>query len=859
MQRWPIYLADVPATLLRLIAAAHRISLPRRSDPAERLARVRRALCRPAAVRTAYFALPPEIQLAAQTLRSLPRTLSPDAVTSAFGPIRPLAELRADRRPRSPAEHLLLRGWLLPRPASRNHPPRYVVPPELRAWLPQPLSICTSSPPPDTLPPPLAATPLALRAASAILAAAACTPLPLRRDGKLSVAARRRLRPLLADLPPATADALTAWAVPLLADLGLLAPHGAAAAPAPAAARFLAAPPAQRLQSLRTAWANAPRPEPALLPPRASQRGLDWPGLRRRLLHWAEALPALASPEPAHSFAQLCAAFGPLADGFTHPYRSGSRPPWNRATAAGVWSRALCGPLAWLGLAGAHSCEPASAEPAGAASPAGRYAEPGLLQLDPVRPGAELLAVAPFARDVAGDAAGLRLQLTRPSVARALGRGHDPARLRAALERLAGPLPTAWEQLLAPAGRLRLLRRTVLLADEPAALHGALEQRALRRTVEAVLAPGVVLAAPGREEALARQLARHGHVVEPAGPPEASVPPPASLTAAEVAALLLASRHYRAVAPPDAPPGPHDGLLERLQAGLPPALAAATEQAITALLEPPRPAAAAAPATPAAPPEARPAELELLWQLREAIRRRGALRLVYQGAADPAPRERTIRPLELERHGAVWLVRAYCLAARAERCFRLDRIQQLVEAEPAPAGRRSHRAKRQRPGRRPGDAVALGPLVEPPARERRAAPRVGFFAPPPEPPPGSPLVGVWLVEEPAWAAGGLDQVEGRVGGELAEPVDGDALKRGGVERIAAHAVGLRVDELAQGPVEPGGGGGVEVALEDAALYAGAVALEQLHHLGAALVVDDVVADQGEHRAPLHWHALPLER
>lgn len=799
MHRWPVYLADLPAALLWLVAAANRISLPRRSTPAERLARVRQALCRPAAVRAVYFALPVEARAAAQELRRAPRCITPDAVTAQFGPLRPLAELRRDRAPRSIAELLLLHGWLLPRRASRNHPVRYVVPPEVREWLPRPIQadFCHKTAPD-------AATTLAVRGATAILVAAAAAPLPLRRDGRLTAAALRRIQPLLVDIPAPELAALAAWAMPLLTGLDLLAPHGAAAAPAPAAARFFAASARDRLRMLRDSWAHAPHAEPGLLPPRASRLRVHWSVLRRRLLLWAEARPAGSSAEA--SFETLTAAFGPLADGFTHYSSAWRRPPWAQRTALAVWARALEGPLAWLGVQGVGSKEQGAGSGAQSAAMGARvlwaYGDAGKVSIPHDAAGAELLAVAPFAQEISGDTAGLTVQLTCATVARALGRGHDPARLRAALEQRAGPLPDSWAELLAPAGSVRLLRRAVLLADEPAALQGALRRPVVRRNVEAVVAPGVVLVAPGRERTLAEQLTRHGHVVSALEPLPAPARPPAELTQAEVAALLVASAHYRATAPAGAPLGPSDVLIERLRELLPPRLGAATDEAITALREPRD--VGSPPAPPAAPAPAagtRPSEVELLWQLREAIRRREAVQIVYQGADDAVPRARTIRPVSLERHGDLWYLNAYCLLARADRCFRLDRVEGLAPTEAAP----------QAPARR-----------QPRARHRRA-PRLGVVAGPPIPPVGSRLVGVWLEDDwpgpsPTPFPAGLDEIVGRVAGDLAEAVDEDALHGVGVEPVAAHAVGPGIDQRAEPAAEGDELGLVQVALEDAALY-----------------------------------------
>lgn len=704
MQRWPRYLADVPASLLRLIAATHRISLPRRASVAERLTLVRRSLCRPAAVRAVYFSSTPEVQAAAQTLRTLPRCLSPDVVTAQFGAIRPLAELRSNRAPQTLAEQLLFNGWLLPRPATRNHPACYVVAPEVRAWLPVPLdavgerrrtmddgrqtgesgrrtadgerwpslnahsdtesvdgearSASDCGGPAQTL---------AVRAATAALLAAAATPLTIRRSGRPTAATIRQVMPYVGDQAPNQVERLMVWIMPLLHDLGLLAPHGAAVAPAPRAAQFLRAAPADRLALLRDAWVRAPRPEPTLLPLRASVAGLDWAALRRRLLAWAEASARYAGA-PCDAYPALVAAFGPLADAHTHPFRRAARAPWNQATAQAIWYTALHGPLAWLGACGgADAVERGSTE-------LWSCDADGVLTVPLVAVNADLLTLAPFLSHVAGDGAVLYLQMQRRSVLQAQRRGQSLQRLRAVLERRCGALPAAWAELLADASTARLVQRTVVLYEPGGNATDPLQTRSIRRALETVLAPGIALATPGKEQALAEQLVEHGFVVhESALPQPGAAPAPADMTPAEITTLLVAGAHYRATAPADAPVGPSDGLLRRLRRSLPPELQGATD----ALLE--DPAASPDRDEPAAPSSDPLDAAALLGVVTQTIERRGTLTFVYQGRNDPAPQRRQIRPLRLERHGAVWYLFAYCLGARGERCFRLDRVLGLLD------------------------------------------------------------------------------------------------------------------------------------------------------------------------------------
>jgi hypothetical protein len=169
MLRWAQYLKDAPVVLQRLIAATHHVNISHHADEVSRLAALRRAICRPAAVRSQYFLLPAEAQQALQILRSRRGTLSPAAAEQILGPIRPIHALRFDRRPQTIGEMLVLLGWLLPRPQRPHHPAGWVLAPELRRWLPKPLPTPGAS---ASLPPvsPLAIAP-ALVATCTILGA----------------------------------------------------------------------------------------------------------------------------------------------------------------------------------------------------------------------------------------------------------------------------------------------------------------------------------------------------------------------------------------------------------------------------------------------------------------------------------------------------------------------------------------------------------------------------------------------------------------------------------------------------------------------------------------------------------------
>jgi hypothetical protein len=86
----------------------------------------------------------------------------------------------------------------------------------------------------------------------------------------------------------------------------------------------------------------------------------------------------------------------------------------------------------------------------------------------------------------------------------------------------------------------------------------------------------------------------------------------------------------------------------------------------------------------------------------------------------------------------------------------------------------------------------------------------------------------------------------RLGGDGADSVDGDALNGGNIEPVAAHAIGVEVNQGAQLATKRGELLCVQIKLEDAVLHVSAIALEQLHDLGATLIYNHVVADDREH-------------
>lgn len=214
---WNTMLQDIPATLQILIARSNRISLPRNAPAEERQQRLHAALCHRYTVQTTYASLDEPVRDALQDLRTCFRGISLDDLTARYGPLRPWKQIKADPKPCSTTEQLILLGWLLPRPTKPHQPTRYYLPWEVRQWLPVPLRLETLGPAPTIL-----AIPPIIHATIALLLACAEKPCTIRADGMLR---RATLRMLASRLPFAISDtgraSLYRFLVPLLTRLAL--------------------------------------------------------------------------------------------------------------------------------------------------------------------------------------------------------------------------------------------------------------------------------------------------------------------------------------------------------------------------------------------------------------------------------------------------------------------------------------------------------------------------------------------------------------------------------------------------------------------------------------------------------------
>lgn len=713
MNHWARMLCDLPALGQRTIARAQRVSLPRGCDATTRQHRLRQALCRATTVRATYALLLPEAQQALQHLRSRRGGISPTELTKRYGPVRSWPLLAADPTPRSISEQLLLLGWLLPRPAAPRHPPRLLVPPELRHWLPKPLpdrtdtqhawrdclghdqSACSGMDASEL--------PSALRATHAVLLACVERPRDVTQAGCLRRAELRTLETRLGMLG-ADRAALLEWLLPLLIECELLEAGRGSVQLTPVGQRFLALPAADQHAQLLAAWINSPRPDAWLRRVCADLRGVDWPVLRRRLCAWGAALPANALADPARGYERLACSLGPLADAQTHGYRTVERAPWQPRRAANVFAAALQGPLAWLGLVGkpersaenrssaAGNQQPSDSLPAGTRATESRalwrYGAAGEI-LVPYVASPAVLRLLLYARWVRGDANVTTYRITPATLARAIRQGWSTDALWSLLAEQAGPVPAGWDPGLAHQPMLRLVRGDVLIADAPALLQRAGRARSVRRQLEQQLAPGIALVRPEQRAALLGALERQGIACAieqgaadahaPGGEPyplpehRSGARQPArqpELTPGERAALLVTCVYYRAHAPADTPLLPHDQLEARLREGLSPQLAASVEAALRQFSQAPA-------ATRLDPTIQPPVQSAILAGLRAALERQGPIELTYDTAGQGAPNTRIVRPIALEERGDAWYLRAYCSARQAERTFRVDRIGAL--------------------------------------------------------------------------------------------------------------------------------------------------------------------------------------
>jgi hypothetical protein len=227
---------------------------------------------------------------------------------------------------------------------------------------------------------------------------------------------------------------------------------------------------------------------------------------------------------------------------------------------------------------------------------------------------------------------------------------------------------------------IRVRRGVILEFEASPELQKLRRSRRLRQVLRPLLSPRHVLLAPETAPGVLRRLVRRGLL------DETEVAEYSSAHAEPEAGALGLSRSERAYLlnlllvagglelPPAAPPG----LLEKLRRSLPPRLrGAAARQAHRVLVARQAFRERSAGAEPPPPPgEALIAKLEAAAERGEVIDVR------YQKTAAHAPEHRRLTPKLVERRGLRYYLIAYCHTRRAERTFRLDRLELLPGPPP---------------------------------------------------------------------------------------------------------------------------------------------------------------------------------
>lgn len=246
-----------------------------------------------------------------------------------------------------------------------------------------------------------------------------------------------------------------------------------------------------------------------------------------------------------------------------------------------------------------------------------------------------------------------------PNLAETLARGlgHEP--------------PRQVLQRIQQAPTIRVLPGLVLEFSHPDILLKLRQGAAMRRDLAHLLSSRHVLLDEVHAERILRRLADKGLLSAQDLPPGGQFPdfPKQSrggVPSSDRAYLLRLAWFARGMGwPADLPPG----LLERLTQGTPQTLVrAAIRQAEAALLK------RKPPAPPEAKPVPRPAEA-LIQRIQKAIDLEESIQVLYQGGGAHRPELRRLTPLLIEPRGTRVYLIAYCHTRRANRTFRLDRLQ----------------------------------------------------------------------------------------------------------------------------------------------------------------------------------------
>jgi hypothetical protein len=673
--------------MLRVLSRAHHVQFDNRWTKAQAVDHVFAILTNPAAIHRAIGSLPKDAREALETLVACGGAMPAHRFLDRFGPLRPYRPWRTDcptdmwRHPISPAERLWFLGFVF-RCVS---PEGEVVslPNELRSLVPVPdLEILE---PVSTSPSAAYDLVLDITHLLAYLRAHAVRPLHGRW---LAPRHLKRLESSLSSSDPTAATArseLQTGYVRLVHYLakvaGLVAPASRLLKPTPAAWAWLDLSEAARLRRLWDGWrADLEKPGREV----ALWERFRLPGERPFVLTVFDVLTVLPSagqvliPALAERLDRRCTGAGTLPSGED----------------VETWFRRLIdGPLTWAGLvrlSDGHAIaltdlgawmlgqtqDPPPPPPTRPASV--QRVEAGLIAIRlpdpparaPLRPLVEL-PLTPSER--------LSRHLTRERFVASLSHGAGRASVvQNLLDLTQDPLPhevidrlETWEQ---DAGRITLRQMTVMSAEDSDELTSLATQRTVRSCLNETLSPHHVAIDPSAVDRLMRALRRRGYT--PLVDPGVSHIPTWQRASSSGAAahLWLALRAYFELADvielPSVPPAALlDELSETLDDRQLAALNTQAEEAGRRLRD------ALDGYTPFPAPLDGVDHEAIRATVERAIEKDSPLEIVYHTAGRGERTTRIVEPLRLEERGGATYLVAYCRLRRAERVFRVDRIE----------------------------------------------------------------------------------------------------------------------------------------------------------------------------------------
>lgn len=269
--------------------------------------------------------------------------------------------------------------------------------------------------------------------------------------------------------------------------------------------------------------------------------------------------------------------------------------------------------------------------------------------------------------------------LTPKSLANAIERGSQFNEILAFLDRESGGLTEAqvdklkqWSQKIAD---VHLHHVTLLETRSPERMTEITRPRQVRQHILRTLNPRTVIVNEAKLQDVTRYLRRQG--ISLIAPPDEAKPKTPSDFTQGAASLLICARVYQALAqwldlPQPLPSGMLNNLAAHLDSATQSAAQQASEQTIERLKQVIDGYAPRLDFSNQGLPQA-----QTLPIIQQALRDEHDLDMTYWSAGRGVRTKRSIQPYRIEFKGKMAYLYAYCYQAHDERCFRLDRIEQI--------------------------------------------------------------------------------------------------------------------------------------------------------------------------------------